>query len=118
MTHTEAASSLASERYLLDEMNEAEQDAFETHFFECSECAEDVKMGALMTAGARAGLLTAPQLARIATFPPAQKQPAPGTAHRHRFISRGTDPLRCPGRSPPCWQSPLDTRRNARPCLA
>jgi hypothetical protein len=33
----------------LDEMNEPERDTFETHFFECSECAEDVKMGTLMT---------------------------------------------------------------------
>jgi hypothetical protein len=72
MTHAEAVSSLASERYLLDEMNEPERDTFETHFFECSECAEDVKMGTLMTEGARVGLIASPEVARNATFPPAQ----------------------------------------------
>ena len=35
MTHTEAISSLASERYLLDEMSDQEREAFEAHYFEC-----------------------------------------------------------------------------------
>jgi len=74
MTHTEAVGSLASERYLLDEMSHPERDTFETHFFECSECAEDAKVGILMTEGARVGFLASPQVARIATFPPAQKR--------------------------------------------
>lgn len=73
MTHTEALSSLASERYLLDEMTEQERDAFEAHYFECAECADDVTTGARMQDGIRAGLLPAPQVARVATFTPAQK---------------------------------------------
>jgi hypothetical protein len=91
MTHTAAVSSLASERYLLDEMNEPERDAFETHFFECAECAEDVKMGALMTEGAKAGLLATPQVARSATVPPAPKRTlvsvAPAPVHQPCYRS-------------------------------
>lgn len=92
MTHTAAVSSLASERYLLDEMNEPERAAFERHFFECAECAEDVKMGALLTEGAKAGLLAAPQVARSATVPPAQKRTpivsvAPAPVHQPWYRS-------------------------------
>jgi anti-sigma factor RsiW len=57
MTHTEAVRSAAAERYLLDELSEPERFAFEEHYFECSECAEGVRMGALMRDGVRAGLL-------------------------------------------------------------
>jgi hypothetical protein len=57
MTHQEATATLATERYLLDEMTEAERASFEEHFFACTECAEDVRMGALMREGVRAGLL-------------------------------------------------------------
>ncbi len=78
MTHTEAISSLASERYLLDEMTEQERDAFEAHYFECAECADDVTTGGRMQDGVRAGLIPAPQVARVATFTPAQKPTAQG----------------------------------------
>ncbi|MGE3511102.1 MAG: zf-HC2 domain-containing protein [Vicinamibacterales bacterium] len=76
MTHTEAVNSLASERYLLDEMSEPERDAFEAHFFECAECAEDITASARMQEGVKAGLLQAPHIARVATFTPAPKTPA------------------------------------------
>ena len=74
MTHTEAVNSLASERYLLDEMTDPEREDFEAHYFECDECAQDVKMGALMQDGARAGFAAGPQVARIAAFTPVQKR--------------------------------------------
>ena len=57
MTHDQAISTFASERYLLDEMNEAERSNFEEHFFDCADCADDVRAGALMREGARAGFL-------------------------------------------------------------
>ena len=44
MTHTEAVNTLASERYLLDEMTESERNAFEDHYFSCLDCAEDIRM--------------------------------------------------------------------------
>lgn len=76
MTHTEAVNSLASERYLLDEMPDPERDAFEAHFFDCPECAEDVTAGARMRDGVEAGLVAHPQIARVAAFTPAQKPTA------------------------------------------
>lgn len=33
----------AAERYLLGQMSESDRDTYERHFFECVECAEDVK---------------------------------------------------------------------------
>ena len=45
MTHQQALDGLASERYLLDEMTEVERFEFEDHYFDCAECAEDVRLG-------------------------------------------------------------------------
>ncbi len=59
MTHAEARQSSATERYLLDEMTPEERDAFEAHYFDCAECAEDLRIAARMRDGARAGLLAA-----------------------------------------------------------
>lgn len=54
MTHAEAVNGLAAERYLLGEMTEPEQEAFEAHFFECPECADDIRTAAAMIDAARA----------------------------------------------------------------
>jgi len=43
MDHDEAVRSMATERYLGEEMDESERDAFEAHYFDCAVCAEDVK---------------------------------------------------------------------------
>lgn len=67
--HTAFVENLASERYLLDEMSETEREAFEAHFFECAECADDVRAGGLMREGAAAGFASSRQLAPVATFP-------------------------------------------------
>ena len=45
MTHQQALDTLAAERYLLDEMTELEKHAFEEHFFDCSDCATEVRLG-------------------------------------------------------------------------
>lgn len=74
MTHTDAVNSLAVERYLLSEMSDAERDVFEAHFFECRECAEEVRAGALMREGAKAGFLSRPQLAPFASATPARQR--------------------------------------------
>lgn len=55
MDHRAAVETLASERYLLDEMTEGERESFEDHFFSCDECAADVRAGARMKTGAGAG---------------------------------------------------------------
>jgi hypothetical protein len=72
MTHDEAAATLAAERYLLGEMSDAERDAFEDHYFGCTLCAADVRDGALIADGARAGV--APRVART---PAGGANPAP-----------------------------------------
>jgi hypothetical protein len=53
MTHQQALDGLASERYLLDEMTEVERFEFEAHYFDCAECAEDVRLGEMMRQEAR-----------------------------------------------------------------
>ena len=53
MTHQQALDTLASERYLLGEMTELERHSFEDHYFSCEECADDVRMGAIMEEGAK-----------------------------------------------------------------
>ena len=41
--HQAAVKSMAAERYVLGEMEPDERDAFEEHFFDCVECANDVR---------------------------------------------------------------------------
>jgi len=45
MQHTDAIRSMASEKYLLDELSPALREEFEEHFFDCAECALDVRAG-------------------------------------------------------------------------
>jgi hypothetical protein len=53
MTHHDAVRTLATERYLLEEMSDIERDAFEEHFFSCAECADDLRAAELMRSGAK-----------------------------------------------------------------
>jgi Putative zinc-finger len=59
MEHQEAIDTLASERYILGEMSEAERDSFEEHFLSCQVCADDVLVADRMRTGVRDGLLKA-----------------------------------------------------------
>jgi hypothetical protein len=59
MNHQQAVNTSAPERYLLEEMSELERHAFEDHYFSCGDCAEDVRLGALMREGAKAGFMDA-----------------------------------------------------------
>jgi hypothetical protein len=56
MTHEQALSTLASERYLLEEMSEEERASFEEHYFDCAECADDVRAAGRLRDGVRTGL--------------------------------------------------------------
>jgi len=69
MTHQQALDGLASERYLLDEMTEVERFEFEDHYFDCAECAEDVRLGDMVrqeARRARAAMIPNTQLGRPA----------------------------------------------------
>jgi hypothetical protein len=48
MTHDDALRLSATERYLLRDLDEGLRDQFEAHFFECADCAADVRSGAAM----------------------------------------------------------------------
>ena len=52
MNHLNAVKSHAGERYLLNELAPAERAAFEEHYFECAECAADLKAGVMFLEGA------------------------------------------------------------------
>jgi hypothetical protein len=47
MDHAQAIQTQAAEKYLLGEYSAAEQDEFAEHFFDCEECAKDVRLTAL-----------------------------------------------------------------------
>jgi hypothetical protein len=66
MDHKTAVATMAAERYLLDEMNGDERDAFEEHVFDCAQCADDVRAGGIMRDGVRAGLITPREAASAA----------------------------------------------------
>ena len=46
MDHTDATLSGAAERYILGEMAADERERYEAHFFECAECADEVRAAA------------------------------------------------------------------------
>ena len=54
MNHQEALRIQAPERYALGELSSSEVEEFEEHFFTCAECAEDLSIGAIFAANARA----------------------------------------------------------------
>jgi Putative zinc-finger len=56
MDHEAAIRQKMTERYLLDELDSELRDQFEDHYFECQECALDVKAGALFVDKSKAVL--------------------------------------------------------------
>jgi hypothetical protein len=74
MNHQQAMTTHAAERYLLNELPEADRDAFEAHYFECAACAEDVRVGALLKEGVQSGMagpaLASRQAAKVVSIAP------------------------------------------------
>jgi hypothetical protein len=54
MEHQQALATKASERYLLGEMDEPERFDFEAHYFDCPDCADDVRTAAALASGIKA----------------------------------------------------------------
>ena len=70
MDHLQALNIKASERYLLGEMSEPERFAFEDHYFDCTECAQDVRIGSAFAQGVRSVCAAdARRPARVAAAP-------------------------------------------------
>jgi hypothetical protein len=53
MNHTEAVQQFAVEKYLLGELSPEVRDSFEEHFFDCEECATDLRATALFISQAK-----------------------------------------------------------------
>jgi hypothetical protein len=60
MTHDEAKKSMAAEAYILDDLEAAERNAFEEHFFDCTDCTSDVLDAAKIADGIRTGTNVVP----------------------------------------------------------
>lgn len=100
MDHEEAVRRTATERYLLGELTEEECSAFEAHFFDCPECARDVRAASVFLEGAATapGLHPAPawrealgRLRRALTDAPAawRLRPLPAAAFAVLFSIAG-----------------------------
>ena len=77
MDHTQAVSTDAVERYLLGQLSDSESEEFETHFFDCAECAQELRAGALFEENARVVFneegLAAPRVVSPAGSRPARR---------------------------------------------
>lgn len=60
MDHSEAVRLMATEQYLLGEFSPEMREAFEEHFFECQECAMDLRAAAAFVDEAKVQLAVAP----------------------------------------------------------
>ena len=77
MDHDMVVRQKMTERYLLDELDPAARDEFEEHFFDCKECALDVRAGALFVEQSKVVLAekVAPVAARLPATAPGPAKP-------------------------------------------
>jgi len=79
MTHQQALDTMAAERYLLEEMTEMERHAFEEHYFDCDDCAQEVRLGERIRlevrAARRSGLGAHDSEARVSNVVEFNKRP-------------------------------------------
>lgn len=67
MDHNEAVKNHAAEKYFLGELSGTDREAFEEHFFDCDDCAADVKATAILVDNVREALRTAPDQKKAAS---------------------------------------------------
>lgn len=82
MDHTEAVRLQAAEKYLLNEFTPPQREEYEEHYFDCYECAEDVKATASFLEGVR-------QLTRPGVLEPQMLHGAVPAVTRAAAASRG-----------------------------
>jgi hypothetical protein len=80
MDHTEAVRSSAAERYTLGDLPLPEVEEFERHFFECSQCSEELRALSILAANARAVFAEGP--APVVAPPVVTPEPQPGIADK------------------------------------
>jgi Putative zinc-finger len=73
MEHNIVTARQMTEKYLLDELDPAERDEFEEHYFNCAECAVDVKSAALLVEQIRDGAIPDHELRAVPAQPPIPK---------------------------------------------
>jgi hypothetical protein len=61
MDHEEAVRQKATEKYLLNELDREQRDAFEDHLFDCQECALDVRAAAMFVEQTKVALAESPK---------------------------------------------------------
>lgn len=77
MTHDNAVSSQAAERYVLGELTPSEREAFEGHYFDCAACFEQVEAGAQFLGRAREVLDREPEPGWLGAMLGDLRRPAP-----------------------------------------
>jgi anti-sigma factor RsiW len=90
MSHEQAVSSQAAERYLLGELTQEDRQAFEGHYFDCSACFEQVKVGAQFMRHAREVLDPEPEKGWLARMLGDLRRPAPAFATAMLLLALGT----------------------------
>jgi len=88
MNHTEAIEQMAAEKYLLNELSPETRDAFEEHFFDCPECALDLRAGAVFVHEAKTQLPTMKAGSPAPATPAESKQKTSLWASLWAFASR------------------------------
>jgi hypothetical protein len=76
MDHEMVAAQKMTERYLLDELDPAARDEFETHYFDCTECAADVKAAAVLIERIKGGAIPDPDVQVAPVLPVRPTPPA------------------------------------------
>lgn len=72
MDHTESIRLMAAEKYLLGELTPAQREQFEEHFFDCQECALDVRAGAALVEHSKVVLSEPVAVSPVRTLVPAK----------------------------------------------
>jgi len=74
MDHDLVVREKMTERYLLNELDPGERNQFEEHFFDCPDCALDVRAGAEFVARSKAILADTPEESFTRAIPPRPRQ--------------------------------------------
>ena len=74
MNHNVVVRNKMTERYLLDELDPKQRDEFEEHLFDCQDCAEDVRAGALFVEQSKIVLAQTPAVGLAPARVPAPPQ--------------------------------------------
>ena len=104
MDHAEATAANAVDRYLLGELSAAEADALEEHYFDCVDCAEELRVGMRFMNGGRglAREAAAPETAKVVRIEerrPRRRAWLPAAVARHAnspTASAGSPPRSAP----------------------